>query len=480
MIRTLIVDDEYLVRQGLIHILPWSSHNMTIVGEADNGESALEFLESNEIDLLITDITMPVMGGFDLLRKVRTKHPRLLSVVLTCHQEFQFVQEALKLGALDYMVKTQLEKERVEEVLQRITNRIQQLQAIQVGSEDSPVTTAPLSAPINWGMLLMAKTELPHAAKLLLSQWSGAGLFQVKNNAWFLPRRESTVEVVESERVWEQMDSVHWEVVVVNEIEPFHPGEVSARLSAFLERDWFYEYEHGKQTYYISWAHLRPAKDTRGAGGLKKEAHSEWEKIWHRFSWVYDQSAWQTFRTELLKAKPAHEDILRLAATTVEGWGELLKGDLYEPWKKRLRKATSWQECEQVLGEIRQSLMAAASKLHLSKEVSMSVLQAIDYMRRGMKSGMNQEDVAQKVNISRGYFSKCFKDMVGQPFNELMKQFRIRKAEELLTTTTMPVYRIAEQAGFQDERYFSKVFRDNVGLLPSEYRSSRIGSGAGV
>ncbi|AZN43103.1 response regulator [Paenibacillus albus] len=125
MMRVLIVDDDRLARTGLMNLLPWNQFGLQVAGEASNGEKALEFLQANEVDLLITDLAMPVLSGIDLMRQVRELYPNMFIVVLSYHQDFELIQEALRLGAIDYIAKIQLEKVKLEEVLERITKRIQ-------------------------------------------------------------------------------------------------------------------------------------------------------------------------------------------------------------------------------------------------------------------------------------------------------------------------------------------------------------------
>ena len=124
MIQTLIVDDEIYVRKGLIVIMPWERYGFAVAGEVSGGAAALEFLSANTVDLVITDLTMPSMSGFELIKEMARLHPDVFTVVLTCHQEFEYAQQAIRLGAIDYIVKTQLEKEKLDEVLDRIASRI--------------------------------------------------------------------------------------------------------------------------------------------------------------------------------------------------------------------------------------------------------------------------------------------------------------------------------------------------------------------
>jgi len=124
MIKVLVVDDDHLVRRGFISMMPWNPHGMEVVGEASNGLKALEFLQEHSVDLLIVDLLMPMMSGMELMREVRKLYPSLHIVVLTFHQEFEYIQEALRLGAVDYITKLELENERMDSVLERISQRI--------------------------------------------------------------------------------------------------------------------------------------------------------------------------------------------------------------------------------------------------------------------------------------------------------------------------------------------------------------------
>ncbi|TVY03089.1 response regulator transcription factor [Cohnella terricola] len=124
MIKVLVVDDDHLVRRGFISMMPWSQHGMEVVGEASNGLKALEFLQEHSVDLLIVDLLMPIMSGMELMREVRKLYPSLHIVVLTFHQEFEYIQESLRLGAVDYITKLELENEQMDSVLERISQRV--------------------------------------------------------------------------------------------------------------------------------------------------------------------------------------------------------------------------------------------------------------------------------------------------------------------------------------------------------------------
>ncbi len=124
MIKVLIVDDDKLVRLGLITAMPWIEHGMQVVGDVGSGQKAVEFIENNAVDLVLTDLEMPGMFGLELLKQLRTRKPDLFCAVLTMHQEFDYIQEALRLGVLDYIIKADLGREEFDDVLRRLALRI--------------------------------------------------------------------------------------------------------------------------------------------------------------------------------------------------------------------------------------------------------------------------------------------------------------------------------------------------------------------
>ncbi|MBP3967304.1 response regulator transcription factor [Paenibacillus lignilyticus] len=142
MIRVLVVDDDKLARKGLISIMPWSSHDMVVVGEAANGAKALEFMEKHEVDLMFVDLSMPVMSGMELLQVTRQRFPGLRSVILSFHEEFENVQTAYRMGALDYLSKVRLESEDDEQILKRIQQQMSG-ERLQQAAAKPPVLSAP-------------------------------------------------------------------------------------------------------------------------------------------------------------------------------------------------------------------------------------------------------------------------------------------------------------------------------------------------
>ena len=105
MLKVVVVEDEELVRKGIVLTVDWAGAGCAVVGEAANGEEGLEVIRRYRPDLIVTDIRMPKLDGIEMLRRLREEGNRAHVVFLTAYSDFSYAQSALKLGAADYLLK---------------------------------------------------------------------------------------------------------------------------------------------------------------------------------------------------------------------------------------------------------------------------------------------------------------------------------------------------------------------------------------
>jgi len=105
LLKVVIVDDEKMIRDGLVHTMPWDKMQIEVVGSAENGRVALNIIREKKPNLVLTDIRMPEMDGIELLKALKTEMPNTKVVILSGYDDFQYAQSALKYGAVDYLVK---------------------------------------------------------------------------------------------------------------------------------------------------------------------------------------------------------------------------------------------------------------------------------------------------------------------------------------------------------------------------------------
>jgi len=343
MINAIIVDDESIVRKGLRLSLPWEEVGIHIAGEAANGDKALDLLKDQEVDLVLTDISMPGMNGLELLKRIHDQYPSISTVILTCHQDFEYIQEALRYGAIDYIVKTQLEDENIHQVLKRIFNRVKERNRQQ---------------------------EIPKNGDLI-------GNYDKFKELW-------------TSVLW-LTDDEHLERMSNAQAIPTHMKEKETLLAV--------SYSAWKDKLTIQWP----------------------------------QARLNSIREVFIQDPRLVKDQLRSG---------------------------------------RAEVMQILRRSGYSEDIIQAVLRAVEYIHIHSGRRINQDEICRNVNMSKSYFSKCFREIMGMSFVEYLQLFSVSLAKKLLDSSNQPIYWIAEQSGFQDEKYFSKVFKQKTGMLPSEYRKT--------
>ena len=120
MLKVLLVDDEPFIAQGLSVLIDWEKWGYEIAGMVYNGKEALDFLKTNEVDLILADVKMPVMDGITLLKKIREESvSEAFFVIVSGYGEFSYAQQAIKYKCTDYILKP-VQKEQLSELLERV------------------------------------------------------------------------------------------------------------------------------------------------------------------------------------------------------------------------------------------------------------------------------------------------------------------------------------------------------------------------
>ena len=99
MLKVLVVEDEELIRKGIVLAVDWAALDCVVVGEAANGLEALDAVERLDPSLVITDLKMPQMDGIEMLRQLRQRGNNVYVIILTAYDSFTYAQSALRLGA---------------------------------------------------------------------------------------------------------------------------------------------------------------------------------------------------------------------------------------------------------------------------------------------------------------------------------------------------------------------------------------------
>ena len=120
MYKMIIVDDEPIIQMGLRSILNYNDYEIEIINVASTGEEAIEQIRMYSPDIVLMDINIPVMNGLEVMETIKKESVvSPVFIILSCHNEFEYAQRAIKLGAIDYLLKIELTSENLAEVLRK-------------------------------------------------------------------------------------------------------------------------------------------------------------------------------------------------------------------------------------------------------------------------------------------------------------------------------------------------------------------------
>lgn len=514
--KVFFVEDEIVTREGIRDNVDWQAHGFELCGEAPDGEVALPLLQTTCPDVLITDIKMPFMDGLQLARIVRERMPRTKIVILSGHDEFEYAQQAIKLGVTEYLLKPvtvqnmhgvlrrlarELSREHDEaEALERLREQLQASRAtlverlwfkLLVGAislseavEASELLSLDLTARCYLVVVIRIVPRIAHQglAEYERVQQLVAGV--VGNDPDVSVLRKDLDEVVlimkgnTPEYLLEARDVL---IERVQQLVQHTTCRVEIGLGTLCER-----MTAIGQSFIDALADVEsPARDT-------DESHaavpvSEWLKIDRSALADYLKCGVQDELEEFFDnfilpiGAGCHSSIVRnylvldivfTTARLIQEWG----GDADEvlPQLKDLEAVVANVSTIDEIKEHVQPILSGALAFRDAQSGGLHggvVHQAREYIEQHYSDpDISLHVVASRVGHSPSHFCTVFSEATGRTFKAYLTELRMKRAKELLRTSSLRTAEISDQVGYNDPHYFSLVFRKSTGLSPREFR----------
>lgn len=499
MIKILVVDDEKIEREGLKYLLS-QEDGISEISEAANGKQALQILNTQDVDLLLTDIKMPHMDGLELVRRVRETNDHLQVVIFSGYNDFSFAQEAIRYGVKDYVLKP-VDPDTFHKVICKAKNEIMKMKEKE--SQDLQGQNF-LQQYFLQNYLYTGQKELLKRAEKMIdiekwNRWHCAILIETGQS--FFDSAEETFP----EKIQKELRRV------------FFYLNLNARQSLLLFQDLYCDYQlianhiyqQLKRTYTMSF-HLAVSGKFEGCECLpdvlnQLERQME-EKFYHPEKHVFscEEDDWKTAGKEVQDAhlmQMISEDITRKDIDQLWKHFQCLKEkyqentqysamyikfvfsnviqELYQEnqfaGEKRLEKEVerlyNCQDILEILTVTEENIREYEEFVKRSLRDSRDEVSAVkNYIYQHYDEDLNLEMLAEKVYLSSGYLSFIFKKETGMNLNRFIRVFRMEKAKELLSKTGMKVAQISERVGFANVSYFCRSFREYYGTSPESYR----------
>lgn len=510
----LVADDELLIRKAIISRLNKLFDCIGMVYEAENGHQAVEIYEKHRIDIVLTDIRMPVVDGLGLMRHVyenRKPYP-VRSVVISGYAEFEYAERAINYDVSGYLLKpiqkqefikvmnkvfAELEQNNTGDLLQSTVNRYEQnLNHIFIygsrNDKDKPVMPYTGGTAFFGGLLVNVdgvsylKSEFDYEDKKLL-KFSVMNIIgeildgeteccyrnYMDDNTLIILIKKNEAKFVEDALQRLGISIIHKVNKYLNSSLTIGASQVHESLDkgiydeAVIALDSRFSYGKGKIYHYNS-------QNLNDYYGFAKGKLSLVEKCIEKRDLVNIKrvlvSVFRSFETEL-----EDKSFIRLLIKDIM---MLLYKDSHinmkanGPMDESQKIQSLTDQCENIdeicdkLVEICSEIIGKSSYLD-KKETAEDMLL---YIREHFNEDIYLEDIADIYNLSSNYVYTMLKQETGMSYKQHVKKLRMDEAKRLLKETEIPIGDISEFCGYNDALYFSRLFKKEVGMSPSEFR----------
>jgi len=529
MIKLLLVDDEPLIREALLTLLDWESYGFQIVGEAYNGMEALKIMAEKQVDIVLTDIKMPVMDGLELIQTAKEKNNTTVFVVLSAYDEFHLVSNAYKMGAKDYILKSEITREGVIEVLQKAYQEVINIRQHQRYIEEQEQTRQLFEKhhqAIYYRLLeevIEGQFNMKQQQDLIKLGFRYAG-DQVAVMVIYIENRMKTEDLngnssILFQRVQEYLENILNAHKIGNML-PHFPGEYVFLFCFSLEdseRDIVERISLLYNNIRISLQKQFNVIVSAGLSGIGEglcaasELYKQAVFAYHN-SFVlgkgkliyYDHLPPQINKAildadrkivalkELLKSMDSKKikDNLDLVTVQAEVVTEKMVSDiqaLFERYYVCIFEFASdyflQQDLAPLLEEYNNDLRDRGDLKQLNnwiRKVLMQIAFAIGkgsylinrvryYIHKNYHSDISLTAVAKEVGVNSSYLSRIFVKEVGCSFMDYLTKVRLEAALEYMKNSNLKIYEVAEKVGYSNAEHFSRIFKKVFGKSPKEY-----------
>ncbi|MBQ6321849.1 MAG: response regulator [Lachnospiraceae bacterium] len=427
MYKVFIVEDEVIVREGLRDNIPWEQYGYRFVGEAGDGEIALQMIRQERPDVLISDIRMPFMDGLSLCRIVKAELPDIRIVILSGYDDFEYARSAIEIGVDKYLTK--------------------------------PVTRrAVIGALIELSKKLESEKE---KEDYIYRQREEMEAYEQ-----FLRRRffeDTFAGNYSPEQIYREAGKLSIDVtgpyyrVMLFDLFMADGSRETEMLARYLEDADRYFLRH-PQYLLTQWLNNTRCVIAKGDRETVEDACVKAESLLERLAGEYgsgvDYFLCISDPTERLSGlKECYEQARAyFSCRYMDRQAHVVTTENYPYIMERTGSVKQEQEIEEGGSDILQEALAYIDAHYTDENISLNT-------------------VASRINVSTGYFSAMFSQKMNQTFVEYVTARRMDLAKQLLRTTKNHTFEIAAQTGYKDANYFRYVFKKTVGCTPKEYRN---------
>ena len=499
MMNILIADDEKIEREGIRYLLSLEKGERRIF-EAANGKQAMQILRTENIDMILTDIKMPVMDGLELARRAKELFPEIRIVIFSGYNDFTFAQEAIRYGVTDYILKP-VDPDNFHEIIEKAEKNMRERQA----EENREIRRQNfLQQYFLQNYLYSGKKEiLEKAGEFVdLDKWNGwhCAILIETDTAFFDTAEENFPGELQKElrRVFFYLNLNERQSLLLFQDVYCDYLLVANHLYTFLKRNYMVRIylsvsrkfdgceclpeilgqleQQMEEKFYHPEKHIFSCEEEElkmVAGEVQDSqlmqmisediSRKDTEQLWKHFECLKEKYSSNT-QFSAMYIKFVFSNVIQ----------ELFQENQFADEHRLEQEIDRLYSCGNIMDILKvteDNIREYEKFLERSMSESRNEVAAVkNYIYQHYGEDLNLEMLAEKVYLSSGYLSFIFKKETGMNLNRFIKVFRMEKAGELLRDPNMKVAQLSEKVGFANVSYFCRSFREYYGCSPESYR----------
>ncbi|WP_099468952.1 response regulator [Konateibacter massiliensis] len=516
MYTYIVVDDESLIRKGTIKKLEALQETVCCIGEASNGTEALALIENTNPDIIITDMNMPIMDGTQFLPLLTELYPQKRLIIISGYKDFEYTKHAISAKAVDYILKP-FSKEEIQKTVLKAVKQIADNDELQnkIDLSESEKERARYEYDIQMLKNIVlgyhtATTSISSSRLKFVEKTHDLVLIAIRSST---PLAEETLQNFLSENGFGDLaiylQHIHCDnlgflilfmpeqaAISVNDLCKQVVNSLSSHLST-LNIDSFF----GISNTHSELTSLNTAFGEAVDALNSREICSSQQYTF--YSYVSNEPLsmnWDRYEEFLFRIESGMTEQVKLLLDDLFHYFESLRhctlsdvkyycfqladsaklimseyleqvntGSVSGSMQNILNTIFSLEEIKQYYAQFFANItdILKAKSVYASNDV---IEKMQIYARRNYYKNLNVEFLSSLFYMSRSYCSHLFKEKTGENFVDFVNQIRIEKAKELLRNTDKKMYQISKSVGYDNVKYFFRIFKKIEGITPEQYR----------
>lgn len=503
MRKVMLVEDEDFILQGLENIIDWEELGLSIVHKAHNGMEALEMYRQENVDIIVTDVSMPLMDGLELLKNVRLTDPVVRFIILTGYSEFEYARAALRLDVEDYILKPINEEELIrslenckkrlakmeEQKNAQIDEKVAFLQFLEGNTEEHGRSRyleemgVDVETQIAYAAIVRARLPLPEGCKVTdICRFIEAKRPQGILYMWHL--RDSSILLLycpqgEPEAPAEWFSGLQDELEIELGISTF--VTISDCFSEISRLPEIYRRIEKMQKFLLVDGYGSCLDEQQLANRTSADVTIDQEKL-SRLILKKDVAAAGQYVEDLFinnMQEDVSVDVLYQIAVRIA----LILNEIRQEYKLEgegmplldvMDRIWQAEDIFSIRAVFLSEITEIVSLLNMeNSQYTPVVRQIMAEVKSNYQSDMNLKTLAYKYHMNTSYLGQIFQKEVGCPFSQYLNNVRNSVAKQLILNTNMRINDVAGKVGYSDTSYFYRKFKQSYGVSPAALRDMK-------